>query len=282
MNMNAEPHWPHIASRGNPGVKRIVALHERRARERLGLCWLESRQCVQAALDAGAVIDEIALSGAAQPGARALAVAAAARGVPIVEYESECFRKLSVLRHPDGIGAVTALPPTSAPHEIRLPAVVLWQLQDPGNAGSIVRSAAALGCGTVVSVSPGVDLLHPQCLRGTAGTIFRIGRAEMDANAAAAWLATRGSRVALLTADGATPLPEVAGDAFEALVVGSEAHGLPARLRAAHYGIAIPMRSGVESLNVNAAAAIALYVLWGRRLTGDVHNAHSALSRTGT
>ena len=282
MNAGIDPGWPRVTSRGNASIKRIVALHERRGREAEGRCWLESRTCVHAALKAGAQMAEIAVSEDAQPGALALAHEAAAGGVPVTVYTPECFRKLSILRHPDGIGAIIPAPASYALEDSVVPVVMLWQVQDPGNAGSIVRTAAAMGGGTVVSVTPGVDLLHPQCLRATAGTLLNLRHAVTDAETATAWLARRAERVALLTADGEITLAEAHADPPEVLVIGGEAHGIAAALRARHCSIAIPMRSGMESLNFNAAAAIALYALWGRRITRVNRDADSALPRAHT
>jgi TrmH family RNA methyltransferase len=269
-----------VTSRSNAGVKRILGLHDRRERTRTGLCWLESRNCVHAALERGAALEEVALSTAAQPDARALALSAAARGVRVTEYDAGCFTKFSALRHPDGIGAVVVAPVPCAAEQVELPSVVLWQLQDPGNAGSIVRSAAALGCRTVVNVQPAVDLLHPLCLRATAGTLFRITRAELPADKAEQWLLAHSSEVVVLSMDGDELGAEGAGLPAGILVLGSEAHGVPRAVRVRHRAVAIPMRAGVESLNVNAAAAIAMYAFWGRRGTPISHDADTALPRT--
>jgi TrmH family RNA methyltransferase len=282
MKPSIDPGWPCVTSRGNTSIKRIVALRHRRERAEREQCWLESRACVHAALHAGERIDQVAVSLKAQPGVYDLARRAAARGAAVITYTEDCFRKLSILRHPDGIGAVIHAPPACALKDSVAPIVMLWQLQDPGNAGSIVRSAAAMGCGTVVVVEPGVDLLHPRCLRATAGTIFGIRYAVADASAATAWLARRAERVALLAADGDTTLEDARDTPPDVLVIGGEAHGIPSALRARHRSVAIPMRNGMESLNVNAAAAIALHALWGQRITRVSRDADSALPRART
>lgn len=252
-----------ITSRANARVKRIAALHAPAARAASGLIWVESRACVAAALACGAV-QEIALSDAAPADAHRLAAAAAARGVAVVHYTAACFAKFTALRHPDGIGALAVAPAVQAVPAV-LPArlLVLWQLQDPGNQGSIVRSAVALGCATIMLVTPGVDVCHPLCIRATAGLLFHAVLHECAEDAARAWLAAHVAAVAVLSAEGADRIGAPGTRAPRVLLIGNEARGIPADLRAAYRSLAIPMRSEAESLNVNAAAAIALFGLWG-------------------
>jgi TrmH family RNA methyltransferase len=254
-----------VASRRNARVKQIAALHAAAARSARGVIWVESRGCVGVALDAGIAVQELAVSDAAQTGVTTLCDRARARGIPVVRYTADCFARLSALRHPDGIGAVVAMPQLRSLDEIVADRVlVLWQLQDPGNQGSIVRSAVALGCSQIVLVTPCADVFHPACIRGSAGLLLRARLTVCGATAVRRWLAQCGAETVVLSADGCERLSDLMQHTARVLVVGNEARGIPADLRSRCRSLAIPMRNGAESLNVNAATAIALFALWNR------------------
>lgn len=257
---------PVITSRANARVKRIAALHDRPQRDADCLFWAEGRKCVEAAIASGWRIDEIAVDAQARQTMQPLLRAAQESGCPVVAYDSICFGKFSALRHPDGIGAVIGKPaPPPLPAAADAAALVLWGLQDPGNQGSIIRSAAAMGCRTVITVDPCVDAFHPLCVRATAGQIFNAAIIATNDAAVRSWLAPRAERTAVLTADGSVALHQAAGRGIRVLVIGGEARGVPEDLRSRFLSVSIPMGPQVESLNVNAAAAIALYALWGGR-----------------
>jgi TrmH family RNA methyltransferase len=125
----------------------------------------------------------------------------------------------------------------------------LWKVGDPGNVGTLIRTADAFGAG--VALSPGcADALGPRALRATAGAIFRVPLV--------AWDALPGRRIALAAHDG-RPLAETELEPPLTFLLGSEREGLPADLDAERTTIALP--GDAESLNVAAAGAIALYEL---------------------
>jgi RNA methyltransferase, TrmH family len=131
----------------------------------------------------------------------------------------------------------------------------LWRVSDPGNVGTLLRTADAFG--SAVALSDGcADPLGPRALRASAGAIFRVP--------VVAWDELPERRVALV-AHGGTPLPEVDLDPPLAFLLGSEREGLPDDLVADHYKATIELPGGAESLNVAAAGAIALYELSRRR-----------------
>jgi TrmH family RNA methyltransferase len=138
--------------------------------------------------------------------------------------------------------------------EQRAATLALWRVGDPGNVGTLVRSADAFGAS--VALSPGcADPTGPKALRASAGAVFRVPIGELDG--------LRGRRVAL-TAHGGTPLPEVELGEPVVFVLGAERKGLPEDVLAACEGVAtIPLQGAAESLNVAAAGAIALYE-WSR------------------
>lgn len=253
-----------ITSTQNARVKFIAALHERKMRAAHGVCWAESRRCVEMALASAWPVREVALRAGAGDEAQQLARRAAAQGIPVQAYSAACFRKMSALRHSDGIGAVVHMRLVhGTPPDTTQRTLVAWQLQDPGNLGSIIRTAAAMHCRRIVTVEPCVDAAHPLCVRATAGMVFLTEIWQADETAARAWLAAHAPVCAALSTHGAEPLHAAAAQPPHILIAGNEARGVPQDLARAVRCIAIPMAPGVESLNVNAATAIALYVLWG-------------------
>jgi TrmH family RNA methyltransferase len=139
--------------------------------------------------------------------------------------------------------------------------VVLDGLQDPGNAGAIVRAAEAFGAGGVLFLKGTVSPFNPKTLRAAAGSLFRVPFLH-GLNAAAARGLLRENRVELYAGVPARPgvrsLADVVLDRRCGLIVGSEAHGVSGEWRAAAHEISIPT-VGVESLNAAMAAGILLY-----------------------
>jgi len=149
------------------------------------------------------------------------------------------------------------------------PALVLVThgLQDPGNLGSIWRTADAAGATAMVACGEGVDLYHPRAVRATMGSIFRLPAATVDAATLLAELRRRG--IASVAADPRAKIEHARCDLKSpvALWIGGEGAGLPpAILDAADRAVRIPMAAGVESLAAPAAAAVLLYEAARQRL----------------
>jgi TrmH family RNA methyltransferase len=138
--------------------------------------------------------------------------------------------------------------------------VVLWGIGDPGNAGTIVRTAAAFGFQVLATVDT-VDLWSPKVLRSAVGAHFRarpIAGLAPDPGA----LQSLGLRLVATAADGEIPLEAAVGDdGAQAFLVGNEAHGIPAAVchHPAVTTTAIAMPGGTESLNAAVSAAIVMY-----------------------
>ena len=162
---------------------------------------------------------------------------------------------VSTLAHPPraiGVFRRDDLPDWSA----RSVTLALWHVVDPGNVGTLIRTADAFGAS--VALSEGcADPTGPKALRGSAGAIFRVPIGRFDE--------AEGRRVALVAHDG-DPLVGVGLGKGTTFVLGAEREGLPDHLVAAcDASASIPLAEGAESLNVAAAGAIALYE-WKRRL----------------
>jgi RNA methyltransferase, TrmH family len=151
------------------------------------------------------------------------------------------------------------------------PIVVLVEVRDPGNAGTILRTAHAAGCGGVVVSSRSVDVYNEKAARASAGALFHVPIArEVEPEDAVAFLRDRGATLLAAAADGADDLHDdalgvlLAGPV--AVLFGNEAHGLDGALREqTDRVVRIPMREGAESLNLAAAAAVILFEAARRR-----------------
>jgi TrmH family RNA methyltransferase len=165
---------------------------------------------------------------------------------------------------PVGLVAVCSVPDVALADVIanrpRLVAVAV-EISEPGNAGTLIRIADAMGADAVVLAANSVDPYNGKCLRASAGSIFSIPViTEPDGLRAVSTLAEAGLQVLATTVDGEVSLDEADLSGPTAWLFGPEAHGLPADLAArATHRVRIPMPGPAESLNVASAAAICLY-----------------------
>jgi TrmH family RNA methyltransferase len=137
--------------------------------------------------------------------------------------------------------------------------VILDGVQDPGNAGTIVRSAEAFGATGLIFLEGSVHVANGKFLRATAGSIFRLPFLENQSGSGlAARVRSAGKRLYALTAQGKASVGEADLRQPCALVVGSEAHGVSPELRSLAEAVRIPTAQ-VESLNAAVACSIALY-----------------------
>ena len=142
--------------------------------------------------------------------------------------------------------------------------VVAVGVSEPGNAGTLIRLADAMGAGAVLLSGDSVDPYNAKCLRASAGSVFAVPVVvEADAAAAVGGLAEAGLQLFATTVDGVTTIDDVEQllSAPTAWLFGSEAHGLPEEVATlADRRVRIPLYGGAESLNVATAAAICLYL----------------------
>lgn len=251
----------------NPRVTRLGRLARRREeRAAQGAFLVEGPVLLGAALDAGAVVIDVYVDEAAQ---HRDVVAAALRRLPQwVDpwvLPAGTLDRVGDAAASQGLAAVVALPEPSWP----TPAftdfvVVLADVADPGNAGTLIRAATAAGAGAVVFAG-GVDPTSPKVVRASAGAIFGV---------AVVGAATPGAAVDILRADGYQIIGTVVRDGRRydqvdlsgpvALVLGNEAHGLPTELET-DLDLTIPMAGGTESLNVAMAGTVVCFEILRQR-----------------
>lgn len=247
----------------------IRDLQRRKAREKRGLALAEGVRLVEEALAAGVMVTGAAVA----PGlegtdrGRTLKAALVTRGVALEELDDRALADLSDTEHPQGIIAVieprtwtfadlTSHPTPSTQHTV----IVLDAVQDPGNVGTILRSALALGSRGVIALPGTADLHNSKVLRGAMGAAFTLPNLHATDAEFLAWVESAKVAVWATARDG-TPVdqaPRPVGPL--ALLLGNEGAGVRADLAArATARVSIPIAAGAESLNVAAAAAIFLW-----------------------
>lgn len=241
-------------------VAAAVKLHRQVARRRARRFLAEGPNLVEAASVRGLVRDVFVTESAAQRYSSLLS----APEWPVHPVSERAAKALSDTVTPTGLVAVCEMPATQLEDVLagspRLVAVAV-EISEPGNAGTVIRIADAMGAAAVILAGHSVDPYNGKCLRASAGSMFWVPVVVApDAHGAVAALHAAGLQVLATTVDGETPLDEADLAAPTAWLFGPESHGLPGELAdEADHRVRIPMSGGAESLNVAAAAAICLY-----------------------
>lgn len=240
----------------------LARLRTRRGRESSGRIALEGLRVVERALRAGAHVLHIGTRGPSLDSdwARQVLRQAQARDVTITAIDDTRFDAYVAGRDLGGVVALAATPnATELPSTWRR-VLVAVDIHDPGNVGALVRTTLASGADAFVAVGE-TDPWHPRAVRTAMGSTFRIPVSRAEDPASLSHLLSSGATLAAMT-DGAIDLPRVAAPDRLAVLVGSEAHGIPATYaEGVDLRVRIPMAAGVDSYSVNAAAAILLYAL---------------------
>ncbi len=243
-----------ITSPRNPRVAAAAKLQRRRERDATGHALIEGPHLLEAALVAGVGVLEVFTLEGATP--REVAGAAAA-GAAVHQITAAVLARLAATDHPRGPVAVIRVP--AAGHLRRHDTVVLWDVADPGNAGTLLRSAAGFACDVAVTPRT-VDLWDPKVLRAGAGAHFGRVLVRLGPDPLGELYAAGLAPVAAVVGGGEPPSQALAGTDPIALLVGNEPHGLPAPVvSASSASVTVPMPGGTESLNVAAAGAILMY-----------------------
>lgn len=246
-----------IRSRQNPLAKLLLKLSDsRRERQKARLSLLVGTHLVEAALDRDWPLAKLLLC-EGMPETPEISALLARSPVGRVMLERELFCAIEQTVTPTGMMAVCALPDTPPLCTEGL-VLLLEGVQDPGNVGSMLRTAAAAGAAQVWLTPGCADLWSPKVLRAGMGAHFLLPAIErINVDTA---LATFSGPLAVTTLGDATPLHDSPLKGSLVLALGSEGGGVSDSLLArADLRLRIPMAEGVESLNVAAAAAICLY-----------------------
>jgi TrmH family RNA methyltransferase len=243
-----------IRSTRNVRVSEAIRLKRARRRVETGRTLLEGPHLLMEAVAAGAALETVFVSLDDAPSTALVA----ALGVDVVPVTAAVMAKVAGTLHPRGPVAVIVIPPDHPAVAGSL--IVSWGVGDPGNVGTLIRSAAAFGLGFVTG--PGTaDPWSPKVLRAGAGAHFRT-TVERPPSVSVDSLQGRGLTVVAAVVEGGVPPEQLAGMESCALLIGDEAAGLPADVvEAADIRVTIPMPGRTESLNAGVAGSLLAYEL---------------------
>lgn len=255
-----------ITSTSNDRVKRVRLLQtQRRARLREGRFVVEGVRLVEEAARAGTPLEFAFYLEAVEDDARARALLDALRAqkVPLLPVSDAVMRACSDTEAPQGILAVAALPNLAPPAQLTF-VLVVDRLRDPGNLGTILRTAAAAGAELALLAPGTVDATNPKVVRSSMGAHFRLPLRHQNWTETAATLA--GLEVWLAEANAGQPYWQVDWRNPVALIVGGEAEGASPEAAALATGrVTIPMPGGAESLNAAVATGVLLFEIVRQR-----------------
>lgn len=245
-----------ITSRDNPRVRRWRALaRDARLRRREKRALIEGEHLVAAFLDSGRHLDALILGKTGTMKFEKLAQRAG--GVPVIVSDA-VFRSIADTESPSGIAAEIVLPSSGAELKTASSCVFLEGIQDAGNVGTILRSAAAFGVRHAVLGTGCADAWSPKVLRAGMGAHF--GMEMLESADLAASIGQFGGTVACTVAHGGISIAQADLSGRIGWIFGAEGQGVSKTLAArATLKVSIPMPGGAESLNVAAAAAICFY-----------------------
>jgi TrmH family RNA methyltransferase len=245
-----------IDSLSNPRIKRLKRMQRK---PESGTWMIEGWKLFHEALLSGIQFLEIYVTHEAlQDRAKTPLIVKA--GCPVFALSQSLMKKVSSLETAPGVFAVGQSELQSADPAPERLGVCLLSIRDPGNFGTIVRSAEAAGCDKVAYTLGCVTPYHTRVVRASMGSVFRMPLVEIgDPGTALETLLKKGVCLYALAAGSAQSLFDVTPRAPSMVLIGSEAQGLPPNLPSSVSMVSIPMAGKVESLNAAMAAAVALY-----------------------
>ena len=244
----------HITSLKNPKILAWKALKDRKGRKESGYFLVEGRKMVEEALASCFPVETI-LVDERRSGEFPLPA-----GVPAYALPEHVLAAICDTKTPQGIAAVVRMAP---PIRLGSRLVAMDGVQDPGNVGTIIRTADAAGFDGVLLSAQCADVFSPKVLRATMGSVFRMAvQVADDLPAALEKLRGEGCSIISSQLDGAPFYHrEPVGERY-VLVIGSEGNGVTEEVKAlATHRVRLPMRGGAESLNAAVAAGIMMYEL---------------------
>ncbi|MBZ5674617.1 MAG: RNA methyltransferase [Acidobacteriia bacterium] len=252
-----------VTGRHNQRLKELRLAFRRAELTPQGECAIEGVKLIEEALRSGQHLQSVFFSESARPLAEKLLPQINARTETVV-LPNALFNSIVPSEAPQGVAALLKLPVFS-PEQLldrsnNGPLVVAAGLQDPGNLGTILRSAEAFGAAGIFLTEGTVSPYNAKVLRGSAGSIFRLPLVRIPSAELVPLLRARGVRLLATSSHQGTPLPQVSWTLPLAIFIGNEGAGLPHEImHQMDETIVIPQTAKVESLNAGVAASIVLY-----------------------
>jgi len=259
------PYDLRIESPSNPTVKDLVRLRDRSHRDEAGLLLIEGYRELTRAVASGVKVQTVYFCEEFFLGDNeaALLAEAARNGARLVSLARAPFAKISYRDRPDGLLA-TAPKVGMRLCDLTLSAspllVVAERIEKPGNLGSLLRSADAVGADAVLVCDGVTDINNPNVVRASTGTLFTVPVVEAGSEETFAFLAEHGIKLLAATPHAESVYTEVDLASPVAIAVGAEQYGLTeAWMRRADLAVRIPMAGVADSLNVATAATVLLF-----------------------
>lgn len=264
-----------LTSRQNPLVKQVRRLQQTQQRQAEGLLLLEGTHLLEEACCSGYELSLVCYTAAWQARYPALFEQVLRSPAHLQEVSPEVLAAMATTQTPDGVLAIAPRVPPQVPARLSKAAVQiegvtgtqpllalgLDRLQDPGNLGTIIRTAAAAGATGLWLSRQGVAFDHPKVLRASAGQWFRLPMAiDVDLQVLTGQAQAAGVQVVATRSEASCSYWDVDWTQPTLILLGQEGGGLAPELEAqADVGVQIPVFGLVESLNVAIAAALILY-----------------------
>lgn len=248
-----------LTSLQNPLIKKIRSLSERQARQKTGLFLIEGEKLLEEATSSGIKIDAVLV----EKGYLASGEFRGTKQEEIYAVEASLLRSLATTTTPAPVLAVGQIAERKLSATLqagRLSLLVGENIQDPGNLGTIIRSALAFGFDALLLTSGSVDIYNPKVVRGAMGALFRLPIiTDQEIGELAFQLKAAAVEIISLSPEAGESLCQAKFSERTAFLVGNEGNGLTAEAEAiSDRQVAIPTRA-VESLNVAVAAAVAMW-----------------------
>ena len=254
-----------ITSLGNAVVKDVCNLKQKKYRERSGSFVVEGLRAVEEAVRYAAVQKIFAVPDTANTRLAQLLADAAAKNIELYSVTEQVMKKMSDTEAPQGVLAVCSKPQGFIVADGTV--LVLDRVADPGNVGTLIRTAEAAGIAAVVLLAGCADAYAPKTVRSTMGSLLRMPvLCDMPEAEFISWAHKNNYEIMVTCLDGAQNLYEAEFGARTAIVVGSEAYGASESLKAAAKRVFIPMQGRAESLNAAVAGGIVMFEAMRRRL----------------
>ena len=260
-----------ITSPRNRWIKLARSLHRRRIRYRERAILVEGVRPVDEALSSGTSIQAVLVSGDMQdnPEIAGLLDRAGSVNATVLTVESAIFKLASDTETPQGVLAICAMPEDRVPSiDVGTPLLLIVdQVRDPGNLGTLLRSALGAGVTGVLITAGTVDPYSPKVLRAGAGSHFRLNLAQLDWSNPPAILDDCPVYVTDASADVEYDIIDWTQPA--AIVIGNETSGVSSEaIQRAHGKLGIPLANSLESLNAGVAGSVILFEAWRQRRKG--------------
>jgi TrmH family RNA methyltransferase len=257
---------PTVLSPQNPRIERVRDLRAPRVRRERGRFVFEGPTLLAEALRSEIALEELYVTEAALNEHRGTIAAIEAAGTAVYTVPERTLARLSDLETPPGLLAVAHTPAGDLATILERPEAVLLLagISDPGNAGTLLRSAEAFGAAGVLFGRGGVDPFAPKVVRAAMGSLFRLPVAVVDAEEVLEAAGAAGRPIVAATLDG-EPLAGADLPPNALLAVGNERHGVGGFLARWDRAVRIEQASATESLNAAVAGSILLYAMSLRR-----------------